>query len=380
MKKVSGATTTVYVFSGTNVIAEYENGAAVGSPTREYIYSGSRLLAKIEAGATRYYFHDHLSARVTSDTTGGNLTHSGHFPFGENWYNTDATHKLKFTSYDRDTASGESGNDYALFRSHVSRLGRFSSPDPLAGDIADPHTLNRYLYVRDDPVNFVDPLGLRLLTECSPYFGCFSHYEGGSWSPGILACGVDPFCIDQGGIGPFDGPVANGGSWANSTYLTGGSYRLVSPLPPGTFVLICNGKSTSSMDCFWSPDSIRYVLNGNLVWMVRDGVGTLDLPLSDSAKQILGDVSRQAGAVTNPKVIAGWYAASAGAALLVRNVQLDGPSPGVYYGNGRVFGVRVGPLGIIRVDLHPIDGVLPILHIHVFSFGGEHGIRIPLHR
>ena len=32
--KVSGGTTTVYIFSGTKVIAEYENGAAPASPTR----------------------------------------------------------------------------------------------------------------------------------------------------------------------------------------------------------------------------------------------------------------------------------------------------------------------------------------------------------
>ncbi len=44
-KKVSGGTTTVYLFWGSKVIAEYVNGAAVGSPTREYIYSGSQLLA-----------------------------------------------------------------------------------------------------------------------------------------------------------------------------------------------------------------------------------------------------------------------------------------------------------------------------------------------
>jgi hypothetical protein len=38
----------VYVFSGTKVVAEYENGAAPSSPTREYIYAGSQLLATLE--------------------------------------------------------------------------------------------------------------------------------------------------------------------------------------------------------------------------------------------------------------------------------------------------------------------------------------------
>lgn len=54
----------------------------------------------------------------------------------------------------------ESGLDYATFRSHCSRLGRFMTPDPIAGSIANPQSLNRYAYVRNDPINLIDPLGL----------------------------------------------------------------------------------------------------------------------------------------------------------------------------------------------------------------------------
>ncbi len=53
VKKVVGGTTTRYIFSGTKVIAEYVNGAAVGSPTKEYIYSGSALLATLDSGGPR---------------------------------------------------------------------------------------------------------------------------------------------------------------------------------------------------------------------------------------------------------------------------------------------------------------------------------------
>src|SRR5208282_1806818 len=49
VKKVSGSTTTVYVFSGSKVIAEYDNGAAPTAPSREYVYGGSALLAKIDS-------------------------------------------------------------------------------------------------------------------------------------------------------------------------------------------------------------------------------------------------------------------------------------------------------------------------------------------
>lgn len=157
MKKVSGGTTTVYVFSGPQVIAEYLNGATPSSPTREYVYSGGALIATHEAGSLKFQMSDHLSHRVTTDTSGNILASSGHYPFGEQWYNTSAA-KWLFTSYERD---GESGNDYAIFRFHVNRLGRFGAPDPLAGSIGDPQSLNRYGYVLNDAVNAIDPLGLQ---------------------------------------------------------------------------------------------------------------------------------------------------------------------------------------------------------------------------
>jgi hypothetical protein len=38
--------------------------------------------------------------------------------------------------------------------------GRWTSPDQLEGKIGNPQSFNRYSYVQNDPVNFVDPSGL----------------------------------------------------------------------------------------------------------------------------------------------------------------------------------------------------------------------------
>ena len=141
VKKVSGSATTVYLFSGSKVVAEYVNGAAPASPTREYIYSGGALLAKIESGATKYYHQDHLSNRLVTDSSGNVVAQMGHYPFGESWYNA-SNDKLLFTTYERDS---ESGNDYAQARYYIFRFGRFASPDPVAGSISAPQSLNRYL-------------------------------------------------------------------------------------------------------------------------------------------------------------------------------------------------------------------------------------------
>jgi RHS repeat-associated protein len=164
VKKASGSTTTVYIFAGSKVIAEYDNGAAVGSPSREYIYSGSSLLAKIDSSSTKYYHQDQLSNRVVTDSSGNTLEQLGHYPFGESWYNA-TNDKLLFTTYERDA---ESGNDYAMMRSYVNRLARFSSPDPLSGSTGSPQTLNRYAYTAGDPVDFTDPTGMILCGNCPP--------------------------------------------------------------------------------------------------------------------------------------------------------------------------------------------------------------------
>jgi RHS repeat-associated protein len=114
------------------------------------------MLAKIEGGSTIYYHPDHLSARVLTDSAGNVLAQRGHFSFGESWYENGTATKFKFTTYERDA---ESGNDYAMARYDVNRLGRFASPDPLSGSTANPQSLNRYPYVANDPVNLVDPSG-----------------------------------------------------------------------------------------------------------------------------------------------------------------------------------------------------------------------------
>jgi len=48
-----------------------------------------------------------------------------------------------------------------MARYFSSAQGRFTSPDPLLASalLTDPQTWNRYAYVRNDPVNLVDPDG-----------------------------------------------------------------------------------------------------------------------------------------------------------------------------------------------------------------------------
>jgi RHS repeat-associated protein len=200
VKKVSASTTTLYIFSGSKVVAEYVNGAAVGSPTREYVYSGGTLLAKIESGATKYYHQDQLSNRLVTDSSGNVAEQLGHYPFGESWYNA-TNDKLLFTSYERDS---ESSNDYAMARYHVNRLARLSSPDSLSGSIGDPQSLNRYVYSLNDSVNIADPSGLHPV-----YAPALSGITFSSWAFEMFLLGSD----SESDLSITAGGVWNGEEW-----------------------------------------------------------------------------------------------------------------------------------------------------------------------
>ena len=147
-----------------------------GSPSVENIYRGGLRLATISGGVIAYHYADHLSGRVDTDSSGVVTRTFGHFPFGETWYESGVSDKWKFTTYESDS---ESGLNYAGARFQSPRLGRFMSIDILAGQHANPQSLNRYTYVNNDPVNLTDPSGMVCTEGCDDDDG-----EGGGGGGG----------------------------------------------------------------------------------------------------------------------------------------------------------------------------------------------------
>lgn len=189
VKKVSGGTTTVYIFSGSKVIAEYNNGAAPSSPTKEYVYAGSQLVANVVGGTTTYFQYDHLSVRLLSDVNGNLTGQRGEYPFGDIWYESGVITKWKFTTYERDS---ESDNDYGQARFYRWLIGRFLSPDPLSGSTADPQSLNRYTYTENNPISLMDPSGMMETIACGDLDddgSCGADMGGGG------GVGVNPGCL-----------------------------------------------------------------------------------------------------------------------------------------------------------------------------------------
>ncbi len=100
------------------------------------------------------------STAVETNFSGTRTRTFGHLPFGDTWYETTPADKWKFTGYERDSGTGETGLDNAQARYYSSGLGGFMSPDPLSGSIGNPQSLNRYAYVMNNPVNMIDPSGM----------------------------------------------------------------------------------------------------------------------------------------------------------------------------------------------------------------------------
>ncbi len=171
-------TTTFYLRSsvlGGRVVAEIGGSSPyVGEMTRGYVYLGGQLLV-VQEGREDASLPDRVlwvhqdpvtkSQRLT-DNTGAVVSTVNLDPWGGETAESSnqSVQPHRYTSYERDG----NGGDEAMFRRYESRLPRFSQPDPYDGsyDLSDPQSLNRYSYVQNDPVNFVDPSGLMPISDC----------------------------------------------------------------------------------------------------------------------------------------------------------------------------------------------------------------------
>ncbi len=104
--------------------------------------------------------------RVHTDPSGGTGATFAFLPFGDGGVVTtiESYSDWDFRSYGDMDYNAESGTSHALFRQFNPMPGRWMSPDPYAGsyDFSNPQSLNRYSYVANNPLSFVDPLGTEI--------------------------------------------------------------------------------------------------------------------------------------------------------------------------------------------------------------------------
>lgn len=215
-------------------------------------------MAVYNSNGLAYYRHsDWLgSSRLASTPSRGVYSSTAYAPFGEP-YASSGTADPSFTGMNQDT----SPNIYDFpAREYNSIHVRWPSPDPAglaAVDLTDPQTFNRYAYVRNSPLQSVDPSGL---DPCDDDGGCLDNSDP---CP-IEICGpdlFDPYFIDDGSAGgvppagfagPTGPPIPLPGqqlpSSTPSTFPTGPGVDWTSILfgPPNQSLLIFNGVCVNS--------------------------------------------------------------------------------------------------------------------------------------
>jgi RHS repeat-associated protein len=149
---------TRYVYDGFDLIQEVEEG---GSAKATYVHGPGidRPLAMIRDGKTYYYHADRLgSVTHLTDEQGQVVATYDYDAFGKTRERHGSIQNpFTFTGRELDSSTGLY---YYRARYYDAILGRFLSADPAAPRMEEPLALNPYLYVKNDPIRFVDPLGL----------------------------------------------------------------------------------------------------------------------------------------------------------------------------------------------------------------------------
>ena len=175
------------------------------------VYASERHLATYFGGATGTTYFNHAdwlgTERARTTVTGGLCETMSSLAFGDGMGTSGSCgdpSPMHFTGKERDS---ESNLDNFGARYFVSSMGLFMSPDKLAGHTQDPQTLNRYLYVRDNPLSLTDPTGLDFYLSCQQASATCQKDAGGNLVQGTTTTD------------------ANGNSTFNATVVTSASLQ-----------------------------------------------------------------------------------------------------------------------------------------------------------
>jgi RHS repeat-associated protein len=154
--QVVGAATTRFGYDGVNAIAEY-NGSNVLQ--RRYVFGtgADEALVQYEGAGTtdrRFMSADERGSIISLTDSAGTLLNINRY---DEYGKPQSTNAGRF-QYTGQMWLSDLGAYYYKARVYLPHLGIFAQADPVGYDGDGP---NLYAYVLDDPVNFVDPLGLR---------------------------------------------------------------------------------------------------------------------------------------------------------------------------------------------------------------------------
>ena len=125
-----------------------------------YYHLGARRIAQKDksTGQTLFYHQDHLgSTSLLTNTTGAFVCREDHYEFGAMKSQTiGGLTKYGYNGKERDNETNF--YDYGA-RPYAAKWFKFATADNLIPDPSEPKDLNRYAYVGNNPLQYIDPTG-----------------------------------------------------------------------------------------------------------------------------------------------------------------------------------------------------------------------------
>lgn len=122
-----------------------------------YYMANDEVVARKNPDNSKTYYHgDHLGSNaVLTNQSGTVVEKTSYEPFGE-VKSGGANSKFQYTGQEMDEETGLNYYDARYYNPHIQR---FIQPDGFIQDVYDPQALNRYAYVRNNPLRYTDPSG-----------------------------------------------------------------------------------------------------------------------------------------------------------------------------------------------------------------------------
>ena len=249
----------------------YERKLAGGSETSDTVtkyYSASlgalsRPVAFRRGGTLHWVGSDHLGGTIrVLDSSFAALDGMRYKPYGEDRdtgssLNTDR----KFTGQTEDETAGLY---WYASRAYDPAIGRFCSPDPIVPDPSNPQALNRYGYVYNNPLKYVDPSGHTGEGWDYAWADRYAAAHGGqrpTWS--------DWMDYQHSLLNPGSGP---GGDWTNQDWANHSPTPVPAPTPDPPY---SSGSSSAALQLEMSSASLLSNATSVLGVFVEDGIDSL---------------------------------------------------------------------------------------------------------
>ncbi|MBI4688578.1 MAG: hypothetical protein HY756_12535 [Nitrospirae bacterium] len=154
IKKIENGVTTYYI--GKHF--EKQVGGTGEGNSSYYFAEGERVAKKDPSGNIYFYHSDHLGGtNAVTDSAGTVVARADYLPFGEMKQGSTGNEKYSYTGKEKD----KTDLYYFEARYNSPMFKHFTQADVASPDLSDPQDLNRYSYVGNNPMSYVDPDGFK---------------------------------------------------------------------------------------------------------------------------------------------------------------------------------------------------------------------------